>query len=71
MGERCQTCGDPATQWDYDQLMYFCDRHVQQGDFTVPLEDRVPPVGHLCTTVTHRIDKDPLSHEWSGKVVKR
>jgi hypothetical protein len=38
MTETCQTCGDPATQWDYDQLMYFCDRHVQQADFTVPLE---------------------------------
>lgn len=35
----CETCGDPATQWDYDQLMAFCDRHVQQGDFTVPIEE--------------------------------
>ena len=35
----CQTCGDTATQWDYDQLTYFCDRHVQQADFTVPLEE--------------------------------
>ena len=69
MSERCQTCGDPATQWDYDQLMYFCDRHVQQSDFTVPL--RVPPLGHLCTTVAHGIDKDPLAHEWSGKVAKK
>lgn len=40
MGEKCQTCGDPATQWDYDQLMYFCDRHVQQADLTVPIESR-------------------------------
>lgn len=37
--DRCETCGDRATQWDYDQLMYFCDRHVQQADFTVPIED--------------------------------
>jgi hypothetical protein len=36
--EKCQTCGDPAGQWDYDQFMYFCDRHVQQADFTVPLD---------------------------------
>lgn len=36
----CVTCGDPATQWDYDQNEYFCDRHVQQADFTVPLEDK-------------------------------
>jgi hypothetical protein len=40
VSERCETCGDNATQWDYDQLMYFCDRHVQQADFTVPVEDR-------------------------------
>lgn len=39
MGDACETCGDPATQWDYDQLMHFCDRHVQQADFTVPLDD--------------------------------
>ncbi len=38
--EKCETCGDPATQWDYDQTMYFCDRHVQQADFTIPLEDK-------------------------------
>lgn len=38
--ERCETCGDTASQWDYDQLMYFCDRHVQQADFTVPLEEK-------------------------------
>jgi endogenous inhibitor of DNA gyrase (YacG/DUF329 family) len=37
--ERCATCGDPATQWDYDQMMHFCDRHVQQADFTVLLSD--------------------------------
>jgi len=34
----CEQCGDRATQWDYDQFMYFCDRHRQQADFTVPLE---------------------------------
>lgn len=38
--EACETCGDLATQWDYDQMMQFCDRHVQQADFTIPLEDR-------------------------------
>ena len=41
--DRCETCGDIATQWDYDQLMYFCDRHVQQADFTVPLESLPKP----------------------------
>lgn len=70
MGENCQTCGDAATQWDYDQLMYFCDRHVQQADFTVPLEDRRPPAGHLCGDLPHGCDQDPLAHEWSGKVSK-
>ena len=34
----CETCGDLATQWDYDQLKYLCDRHVEQADFTVPLD---------------------------------
>lgn len=72
MSEQCQTCGDMATQWDYDQLVYFCDRHVQQADFTVPIEDRVAPAGHLCSTAAlHGIDKDPLAHEWSGKVGKK
>jgi hypothetical protein len=42
VSERCQTCGDQATQWDYDQRTYFCDRHVQQADFTVPIEDKRP-----------------------------
>ena len=69
--ERCQTCGDPATQWDYDQLMYFCDRHVQQADFTVPIEDRVAPGGYLCGNLPHGCDQDPLAHEWSGKVAKK
>lgn len=38
-GER--RCGDPATQYDYDQFKVFCDRHVEQADFTVPLDDFV------------------------------
>ena len=37
--EKCQTCDDRATQWDYDQRMAFCDRHVQQADVTVPLDE--------------------------------
>ena len=37
--DRCKTCGDPATQYDYDQFEVFCDRHVVQADFTVPLDD--------------------------------
>lgn len=47
MVERCETCGDPATQWDYDQLMYFCDRDVQQADFTVPLGDMCKTCGKV------------------------
>jgi hypothetical protein len=37
--ERCDTCGDPATQYDYDQFKVLCDRHIEQSDFTVPLDD--------------------------------
>jgi hypothetical protein len=36
--DRCETCGDPATQYDYDQRKVFCDRHIEQADFTVPLD---------------------------------
>jgi len=39
--ERCKTCGDPATSYDYDQFEVFCDRHVEQADFTVPLDDYI------------------------------
>lgn len=39
MAERCETCGKPAYNWDYDQMMYFCDRDVQQPTFTVPILD--------------------------------
>ena len=39
MGERCETCGGAATHWDYDQMMYFCARDVQQPKFTVPMVD--------------------------------
>jgi len=45
MVDRCETCGDRATQWDYDQLKQLCDRHVEQADFTVPLEEKVETKG--------------------------
>lgn len=35
-GER--RCNDPATHWDYDQYKHFCARHIEQADFTVPLD---------------------------------
>src|ERR1700690_2194094 len=38
----CVTCGDEATQWDYDQNEDFCDLHVQQADFTVPIHTPEP-----------------------------
>lgn len=43
MSKRCETCGADATQWDYDQHMHFCDRCVQQPEFTVPLDPFARP----------------------------
>jgi hypothetical protein len=37
--ERCETCGEPATAYDYDQYKTFCAQHVEQPGFTVPLDD--------------------------------
>lgn len=33
-------CGDVATWWDYDQYKHFCDRHVEQADFSMPLDEK-------------------------------
>jgi hypothetical protein len=44
---------------------------AQQADFTVPIEERRAPAGHLCGPLPHGIDKDPLAREWSGKVAKK
>jgi len=65
--ERCETCGDQATQWDYDQLMYFCDRHVQQADLTISLGDVRPCArcGHAKAAHEghcHRIGSPPPTH---------
>lgn len=37
--ERCKTCDEPATAYDYDQYKVFCAKHVEQPGFTVPLDD--------------------------------
>lgn len=36
--EKCETCGQPATAYDYDQFKVFCEQHIEQPGFTVPLD---------------------------------
>jgi len=35
--EACETCGEVATHYDYDQHKHFCVRCIEQPGFTVPL----------------------------------
>jgi len=52
--EKCEICGDPATQWDYDQFKRLCDRHVEQeADFTIPLS-ACPPLN--TTALAARVE---------------
>jgi hypothetical protein len=45
--DSCETCGEVATHWDYDQLKFLCAEDIQQPEFTI----RLIPIEEMSNVV--------------------